>query len=220
MGTNIIGLVGFIGSGKNSVADILIRNHSFEKESFAAPLKDACSVIFKWDRTLLEGDTEESRLFRETPDAFWSEKMGKNFTPRLAMQLMGTQVGRNIFYEDLWVDALIKRINFKSTTNSILRQETNIVISDVRFPNEIDKIREIGGRVYRVIRGPDPEWFWTAFGTNRNSIDNTSSMTVKYPDIHYSEWAWIGHEIDGVIKNNHGLVELEHEVNELINKGE
>src|SRR5665213_2139245 len=155
MGKNIIGLVGFISSGKNTVADLLISNHGFTKESFAAPLKDAVSVMFGWDRALLEGDTEESRLFREAPDLFWSEKMGKPFSPRYAMQLMGTEAGRDVFYENLWVDALEKRITKKISTGDILRQESNFVITDVRFSNEINKIKNMGGYVFRVKRGDE-----------------------------------------------------------------
>ena len=53
----IIGLVGFISSGKGTCADYLVREHGFVKESFANSVKDAVSVVFGWDRQLLEGDT-------------------------------------------------------------------------------------------------------------------------------------------------------------------
>jgi len=86
----IIGFVGFIGSGKGTVADILTHKYGFNKESFANAVKDACAAIFLWDRKMLEGDTKESREWRETPDPWWSEKLGREFSPRLALQLMGT----------------------------------------------------------------------------------------------------------------------------------
>ena len=50
----IIGLVGFIGSGKGTIADLLVERHGFFKESFANSVKDACSLIFGWDRAMLE----------------------------------------------------------------------------------------------------------------------------------------------------------------------
>ena len=53
----LIGLVGLIGSGKDTVAERLVMNHNFRKDSFARSLKDAVSVIFGWDRQLLEGVT-------------------------------------------------------------------------------------------------------------------------------------------------------------------
>ena len=65
---HVIGLVGFIGSGKNTVAETLMVN-GYQKDSFAAPLKDAVAQIFSWDRNMLEGSTTESRQWREQPDA-------------------------------------------------------------------------------------------------------------------------------------------------------
>jgi ABC-type oligopeptide transport system ATPase subunit len=57
----IIGIVGFAGSGKGTVGDILVNDHDFTKLSFADAVKDATSAIFGWPRHLLEGDTNESR---------------------------------------------------------------------------------------------------------------------------------------------------------------
>ena len=80
-------------------------------DSFAAPLKDLCSSIFGWERSMLEGDTTESRDFRETPDMFWTKKLGvPHFTPRLALQLLGTEVLRNHFDQDIWLNSLEYRI--------------------------------------------------------------------------------------------------------------
>ena len=56
----IVGLVGWIGSGKNTVANILTEKHNFNPDSFAAPLKDATAQIFNWPRKTLEGDTDHS----------------------------------------------------------------------------------------------------------------------------------------------------------------
>ena len=50
----IIGLVGFIGAGKGTVADLLVERHDFTKESYANSVKDACATIFGWDRAMLE----------------------------------------------------------------------------------------------------------------------------------------------------------------------
>ena len=53
----IIGVCGFIGSGKDTVADYLQNFHEFRRESFASTLKDAVAAVFGWDRTMLEGRT-------------------------------------------------------------------------------------------------------------------------------------------------------------------
>ena len=97
----IVGLVGLIGSGKGTVGDMLI-SEGFKHESFAAPLKDAAASIFYWNRDSLEGVTPESRAWRERVDTWWSEHLGiPNFTPRLALQLLGTEVFRNHFHQDI-----------------------------------------------------------------------------------------------------------------------
>ena len=77
----LIGIVGLISSGKGTVADRLVEKHGYQKDSFAKSLKDAVASMFNWDRTMLEGDTESSRHWREQPDKFWSEKFGKPITP-------------------------------------------------------------------------------------------------------------------------------------------
>jgi hypothetical protein len=199
----IIGLVGFIGSGKGTVADILVQKHNYIKESFANSVKDAVSVIFGWDRNLLEGDTSESRHWRESQDDFWSKKFGKIFSPRMALQIMGTEAGRNSFDPNLWIYALERRCD----------PDKNYVIADVRFPNEIKMIKESGGKVYHIQRGELPEWYVDACKTNAFGgwSGNIQQMT-KYPNVHYSEWAWCGVPNDGVIHNDYTLEELENKV--------
>ena len=78
----IIGIAGFLGSGKGTLGDILIQDYGFKSIAFADAVKDAVSVIFKWDRSLLEGDTKESRDFREHTDEYWSGKFGYEEIPR------------------------------------------------------------------------------------------------------------------------------------------
>ena len=67
----LIGVVGFMGSGKDTVADMLIER-GFIKDSFARTLKDAASALFGWDRDMLNGTTNESRKGREQPDPYWA----------------------------------------------------------------------------------------------------------------------------------------------------
>jgi len=80
---NLIGVCGLIGSGKGTVADILVQNFEYEKISFADKLKDGVSAVFGWDRDMLEGDTDRSRLWRERTDEFWTKETGKEVSPRL-----------------------------------------------------------------------------------------------------------------------------------------
>jgi hypothetical protein len=209
----IIGLVGFIGSGKGTVADILVERHGFIKESFANSVKDAVSVIFGWDRKLLEGDTPESRVWREIPDEFWSRKLEKEFSPRLALQLMGTEAGRDVFHSDLWVHTVERRCS----------PNKNYVIADVRFPNEIKMIQNLGGKIVRVRRGENPKWYDTALNqinTHEDDLwilqDRDQLMDQKYPEVHYSEWAWIGEKTDNTIWNDTTVDDLKKRVDLVI----
>ena len=198
----LIGIVGFAGSGKGTIGDMLVNDHAFTKLSFADAVKDAVSVIFGWQRHLLEGDTNESRVFRENKDAWWSARLGYDMTPRLAMQLMGTESGRSVFHTDIWIHTVEKRLGGLDRA----------VIPDVRFPNEVKFIREQGGFIIRVVRGNDPLWYSTALRANREG--NTDIMSDY--SVHYSEWAWIGEQIDYLISNNGTMSMLEADVTHMI----
>ena len=79
----IISISGLIGSGKDTIAEYLINNHGFKKDSFAATLKDAVAAMFGWDRAMLEGATPETRALREQVDQWWANRLGiPHLTPR------------------------------------------------------------------------------------------------------------------------------------------
>lgn len=198
----LIGVVGFIGSGKGAVGDLL-EQKGFVKDSFAKPLKDACSAMFGWPRELLEGDTEVSRKWREEHDSFWSEKFGYTFTPRLALQLMGTEAGRNVFHQDIWVVSLLNRAKGK-----------NVVVTDVRFKNEIDYIQQNGGIIVRVKRGEEPEWYKLA--EDAAAGFSSAIMGIKDKGIHQSEWDWIGSDFNYTIENEGSLEDLGNQIDKLL----
>ena len=187
----IIGICGLIGSGKGTVADILV-DQGFKKVSFADKLKDGVSTIFGWDRAMLEGDTDESRTWREQPDDFWSSETKMEVTPRLVLQLFGTDCMRNGFDDGVWVSLLKK---------TILENPGNYVVPDVRFENEIAMLRDIGGEVWEVQRGRTPEW-----------LIKYEITGVEPTEIHPSEWRWIKSRKDVIIENNSTLAELNRQV--------
>ena len=190
----LIGIVGLIGSGKDTAAEHLVTQHGYIRDSFAKSLKDAVSAMFNWDREMLEGNTESSRHWREQPDTFWSEKFGKPVTPRWVLQHFGTEVMRGNMYDAIWVDSCIGRYKGQNT-----------VISDTRFPNEVKKIREHGGIIILVKRGDDPEWF-----------TNYVEGNIEPTGIHSSEYAWAKEEFDYVIENNGTKEELSAKVDKLL----
>lgn len=205
----IIGLIGFIGSGKDTAAQEFVKL-GCKKDSFAAPLKDMCAAVFGWSRELLEGDTLESREFRETPDMFWTRKLGiDHFTPRLALQLLGTDVLRNQFSQDIWLNSLEYRIR-KNTLN-----RECIVISDARFKNELELIKEMGGKIVWVRRGELPEWYDIAASAHTGNAVSRKIMQTRYRDVHESEWNWVGFKPDYTIFNTGTIEDLRDRVLEI-----
>lgn len=194
----IVGLLGFIGSGKGTAGDLL-KDMGFTPVSFAKGVKDVAAEMFNWPRHLLEGDTEQSRQWREQPDTFWSKEFGREFTPRLALQLMGTEVGRDIFHKDFWI---IKLKNYIQNNPN-----QNYVITDVRFQNEINFVHNHQGILIEIQRGVTPHWYEIAVKANRGDYKAEQFMLEK-SGIHESEWRWIGGYIDHRIENTSTLEEL------------
>jgi hypothetical protein len=211
----IIGVCGFIGSGKDTIADYLTNFNGYRRESFANSLKDAVSQVFGWDRLLLEGRTTAAREWREIPDKWWSQRLGKPITPRYILQQWGTEVCRKGFHDDIWIASL---------ENKLRNSKDNVVISDCRFPNEIKSIREAGGIVVRVKRGPEPEWYDAAISMNkgpeRNSSWALSKDKIGKLGIHASETAWVGTNFDAVLENDGSIDDLYKQVQALINPGQ
>jgi hypothetical protein len=208
----IIGFVGFIGSGKDTAADYLVNFHGFRRDSFANTLKDAVAAVFGWDRVLLEGRTKEAREWREQRDEWWSNRLGKDITPRHILQYWGTEVCRQGYHDDIWIASL---------ENKMRKTGDNIVISDVRFPNEIKAIKSAGGQVVRVIRGADPEWYQDAWNVNQGPTNMTwavSKMRMEQRGIHASETAWIGKGIDLEIDNNGSIDQLFAQIKNLVSE--
>jgi hypothetical protein len=183
----IFGMVGFIGSGKGTVSDIFAREYHYRKFAFADSLKDAVASIFLWPRGLLEGDSETSRNFREQVDPWWSKKFGYEVTPRLILQKFGTEACRNNISDNIWITALEKRI----------QGYQDVVVTDVRFPNEIDFIRSVGGKIIWVKRGSLP------------TEEELSKM-------HISETAWFNQEVDHVIHNEGTINDLRENVKNVL----
>ncbi len=149
----VIAICGFQSSGKDTLADILVEHHGFRKLAFASTVKDVVSSIFGWDRTMIEGATPETRLERERIHKWWADKLDvPHLTPRWTMQHIGTELFRTHFNDKIWIYALQRKID------EIPHQ--NIVITDCRFPNEIQALREIDASFIHIYRGELPPWFF------------------------------------------------------------
>lgn len=126
----IIGFCGSIGSGKTTAAQFLIEDKGFVRVRFAQPFKSMLLAI---------------GLTHEEVDGHLKEKPcdllgGK--TPRYAMQMLGTEWGRDLISPQLWVNCWKKAA----------ADQKNVVVDDVRFHNEVTAIHQLGGKVIRIIR--------------------------------------------------------------------
>lgn len=211
----IVGVVGFIDSGKGTVGDILVNEFGYKQDSWANPLKDAVAAVFGWDRELLEGVTSESRAWREERDEWWSDRLKMDITPRWVLQYVGTDVFRNNFHSEIWVASLENRVR---------KSKLDIVITDCRFFNEVDAIRDIGGTVIRVRRGPEPHWWFLGESANlgdksctawAGSIKQSAIKELADLKIHASEYSWIGAKFDVIIENDGTLDDLKEKVRTL-----
>jgi len=203
---SIVGVIGLINSGKSTIANILVEDYGFIKVSFADSLKDSVSAIFGWDRQLLQGDTEASRLWREQVDEYWSNVMQHPVTPRWVLQHIGTDVMRDHFHKNIWVHSLMKKTNDSSK---------NYVISDVRFSNEVDVILSQQGQIWEVQRPPLPNWYSEQF---KNDEALRQYMTIQHPEIHRSEWEWRLVKRNNIILNTSTLQDLKEKVSTIISQ--
>jgi hypothetical protein len=209
----IIGVTGLIGSGKDTIADYLVTNHKFKRISFAASLKDAVANVFGWDRDMLEGTTKSSRKWREQVDPWWSVRLGiPELTPRWVLQQWGTEVCRANFHDDIWV---------ASVENKLRQTKDDIVITDCRFLNEVNAIKNAGGITIRVSRGKEPDWYDAAraynLGPNGNSLWSLSKAKLDKAKIHASEYSSVGLNYDHYIDNNGTIDDLHNTISQLLN---
>jgi len=184
----LIGVVGLIGSGKDTVSKRLEQKHGFRRDSFARSLKDAVSAMFNWDRDMLEGNGDDSRQWREQPDEFWSKKFGKPVTPRWVLQHFGTEVMRQHMHDAIWIDSCLSRYDGRPT-----------VISDTRFQNELSTIKANKGQIILVKRGELP-----------------TRQEMQEKGAHKSEWDWMGWNFDHVIDNDGTKEDLYKKVDDLV----
>ena len=153
----LIGLAAKARAGKTTVAEILVNQYSYGQVSFAEPIRQFVSDLTGISRADLEGPLKEVVV----P---W---IGKS--PRELMQTLGTEWGREMVTERLWILKAMKSVE------DLAWGRIPSVISDVRFDNEADTIRAHGGVVLHLVR---PDALHVAShtsedGVRRHSTDHT-----------------------------------------------
>lgn len=121
----IILLSGWAGSGKDTVADYLVSYHGFKKFAFANPLKDLASELFGFPRELANSQEGKRQVWRVGSE--------KKTIRQILLDI--ARIDKSRFGNDIYANSIMKQIA-KEPTNS------NIVISDTRYLNEIGVIRD------------------------------------------------------------------------------
>lgn len=208
----IVGITGRIGSGKDTIAEYLIANYGYQRMSYASTLKDAVAAIFHWDREMLEGSTKESREIREQVDEWWAKRLDMpHLTPRWVLQYFGTDVCRKAFHDDIWIASL---------ENKLAKMGDNVVISDCRFPNELNSLKRLGATTIRVERGQKPQWYLDALIVSKGKQHPMYNGAIKFLEqnkIHASEYSSVGLEYDHEINNDSTLEDLYSKVDSIVN---
>jgi hypothetical protein len=139
--TEIIGLSGWARTGKDTVAAHLVEKYGFTRMSFAEPMREALLRLDPMVDAAAGFSVRVSDVIEKYGwDGYKESPYGLEI--RTLLQLIGTEVGREMFGADFWVNYALNSTSDKD----------KVVFADVRFQNEADAIKRAGGKVIRVER--------------------------------------------------------------------
>lgn len=140
----IIGLSGYAGSGKDTAAAALLED-GWTRVSFADKLREFAYALDPYVAMEAAGQhdthTRFVRLRALVDEVGWDRAKNENPDVRALLQRLGTDCGRELLGENVWVDAVMSAL-----------PDSNVVVTDTRFPNEAAAIKGLGGRVVRITR--------------------------------------------------------------------
>jgi Deoxynucleotide monophosphate kinase len=138
----IIGINGAKGSGKDTVANYLVEKYGFTRIGFADALKESCAALFNVPPASFED-------WKNNPDAVVqvvAPGVSKILSFREILQRYGTESHREVFGDNFWVEVAMKKVN------ELDFEGNNVVISDMRFPNELDAVANHSGILWKIRR--------------------------------------------------------------------
>jgi hypothetical protein len=156
----IIGICGKAGSGKDTVADYLIKNKGYKCDILAAPIKRAVMDIF-----VLDEETVYDRVKREQPLPQWP-----GWTVRKLLQYVGTELFREHIDNEIWVKSLCMRLDRD--------QDSNWVIPDVRFPDEHRGLQRHFGERFRLLHVYRPGYYGQTLGGIEGHASEKHDLTA------------------------------------------
>jgi hypothetical protein len=165
----LIALSGYAGAGKDSFADVLVEDYGFKRYAWADTLRLAAQAL---NPIVGMVGGEEWVRYNDALEAYgYTEAKIKFPEFREVLQKLGTEVGRNLISDNVWVDATLSRIARECD------RDDDIVFTDTRFPNEADAVRQMGGHVVRVDR---PGVVAVNDHPSETSLDDYDFDTVVY----------------------------------------
>lgn len=137
LGDMLVAFSGYARSGKDEAAKALVEL-GFRRVAFADKLRD---FLLALDPIVAPYEVRVSEVIRMHG---WDGYKGTSYGPevRQLLQRLGTECGRDLLYENVWVDAALKDVT----------PESNFVVTDCRFPNEAAAVKSRGGKIYRIVR--------------------------------------------------------------------
>lgn len=180
----LIGISGYARAGKDSLASFLIEDHGYKRYAFADALRGvvyALNPVVGVAPDIYGGNPLRVQDIVDLKG--WDAAKVEHEEIRRLLQAMGTEAGRKILGENIWVDTVFRQIAEQG--------DENVVITDVRFPNEALEVKAQGGFIVRVNRpGVAPvnahpsevaldEWGFDYTVPNDGTLDQLRSM-AKY----------------------------------------
>lgn len=159
----LIGLTGEAGSGKDTVGQILSNGHGYIRESFKANIIYPLANIFDISPSIFC----DRELKEEPSDSLFGK------SPREVMQSFGTDWGRNMIHPDIWVKHTMRNIR------KLLDENFKVVITDVRYNNEAQMIRDLGGEIWKIDRPDNPFKIDTLHCSENGIADDHIDLTIK-----------------------------------------
>lgn len=168
----IIGLSGYARSGKDEAAKVLVEKFGFVQVAFADKLRE---VLYQLNPVVDMGfdddiDLEPIYLQEVIDQTGWDGYKETDHGPeiRRLLQRLGTEAGRQTLWDTIWIDAAFAG----------LPDDAKVVVSDARFFNEFDAIRERGGKIWRIERP----------GVGPVSDHPSETEAPKYEHFAYTIW--------------------------------
>jgi hypothetical protein len=148
----LIGLGNYARVGKDAVASVLVQEHGFTRVAFADALKElalkADPLIYS--NAMVNVATGRGHLKQVVHANGWENAKNQFPEVRKFLQNLGV-AAREVMGENVWVDAAFAGFNQHGPEGRFLG-ESDVVVTDVRFPNEFERIKDLGGKLVKVSR--------------------------------------------------------------------